>query len=1481
MRKTFVLHLMLAVASASAQGVITTTAGITWIFRADGGVATSAPLGNLYAAAVDAAGNVYVADFSNDIVARISPTGALTVVAGNGIRGFSGDGGPAASASLNSPSGVAVDSAGNVYIADTLNHRIRKVTGSTVSTYAGNGNAGFLGDGGAATSARLNAPSAVSVDSSGNLYIADRLNYRIRKVTPGGTISTVAGNGVRGFSGDNGPATAASLSSPQGIFADAAGNVYIADRDNHRIRRVTATGVITTVAGTGAAGSAGDGGPATAAQFTFPSSVFLDSGGNLLVADTFNQRIRRINAAGVISTVAGNGTRAFSGDAGLATSAALNNPQGAVVDAAGNLFIADTFNNRLRRVSGGMISTAAGNGSNKFSGDGGPASSAALNTPQGLASDTAGNTYFADLANHRVRRINAAGVITTVAGTGVQGFSGDGGPAASAALSSPTAVAVDAAGNLYIADTGNNRVRKISPTLTITTAAGTGVAGSSGDGGPATVATLNQPSGVALDNAGSLYISDAGNQRVRRVTAAGNISSIAGNGTPGYTGDNGPGAAAQLSSPAGLAVDSAASVYVADSGNNRIRRITSAGIISTVAGNGTAGFLGDDGPAVNAQLNTPNAVAFDAAGNLLIADTYNHRIRKVTGGSISSVAGNGSGQFSGDGGPATSASLNQPLGVAVDAAGNVWIADTLNDRIRTVLATTPTFTTDPPTLGFSAAAGTPLVGAQNIDISSAVAGLGYTASAATSSGGSWLSISQTSGSLPASLSASVSLRGLAVGTYQGSVTVTVPLASPSTRTVNVSLSVTAASAAQLTVEPFAVTFDVPSGSGNPAPQTLRIANAGTGTLNWRASVAPGAPWLTVSPTLGSAASDSPETAQLNVSVAGLAAGVYSTVVQVASAEISQFQNVAITLLVAQQTQSILLSRNGLYFTGVEGGGAIPPQDFGILNVGQGVMNWTVDNSTISGVSWLSVSPTSGSSEANSLTIPLVDVGANVGALTTGRYSGLVRVLAAAANNSPQLMSVDMNVLPTGVNPGVLVRPTGLIFAAREGSSSPGSQTVRLSTASPRGMEARAGVFTLDPANWLEVRPANIALGAGESKTLTIQPTLGALKPGQYRGSLTLVFNDGTPAQVVNVLFVVVPAAPAAADGDGVPGAFETCVPQKLLAVFRNLANNFASSVGYPNTLEAQVVDDCGSAVANATVVASFSNSDPPVALVSLGNGIYSGNWRPINQTGRVTVTMRALLPPLQAAEVTAQGAISQNPTAPVLFSGGVVNAASFSPAQALAPGGIVSVFGRVLAASQSQATTVPLPTTMAGATMTVGGADVPLFFTSDGQINAQLPFELPPNSRQQVVVKGTQFLTVPETITIAAARPGVFTLNQDGKGQGAILNVQGVLVDSKAPASAGQVVQVFLTGMGPTNPTVPSGRAAPSAEPLARVTTLPVQATVGGVAAAVEFAGLAPGFVGLYQVNVRIPSGVSAGSSVPLVISQAGVASNTVTLALR
>ena len=468
----------------------------------------------------------------------------------------------------------------------------------------------------------------MAVDGEGNLYITDSFNNRIRKVDPTGTITTIAGTGERGFGGDGGPATEAQLGFPLDVVLDRDGNIYFSDNSNNRIRRVDPTGTITTIAGTGERGFGGDGGPATEAQLNFPYGISVNETGELYIADASNNRIRKVDATATITTIAGTGERGFSGDGGPATEAQLDLPAATAVDGAGNLYIADNFNNRIRKVdTTGTITTVAGTGERGFGGDGGPATEAQLSGPYGMAVDGTGNLYIANLFNHLVRKVETTGTITTVAGTGERGFGGDGGPATEAQINGPYDVAVDGTGNLYIVDGNNHRIRKVDATGTITTVAGTGERGFGGDGGPATEAQLRSPTGIAMDGAGNLYIADRINYRIRKVDLTGTISTIAGTGELGFGGDGGPATEAQLDFPTGVAVDGAGNLYIADNFNNRIRKVDATGTISTIAGTGERGFGGDGGPATEARITGPTGVTVDGAGNLYIADRDNHRIR--------------------------------------------------------------------------------------------------------------------------------------------------------------------------------------------------------------------------------------------------------------------------------------------------------------------------------------------------------------------------------------------------------------------------------------------------------------------------------------------------------------------------------------------------------------------------------------------------------------------------------------------------------------------------------------------------------------------------------------------------------------------------------------------------------------------------------------------------------------------------------------
>ena len=627
-------------------------------------------------------GNAYFS--SGNSVFKIDGSGTLTLVAGNSRAGFSGDGGLAVSAQLNSPQGVALDSAGNLYIADSLNNRVRMVNSQgIISTFAGNGNVsvpGFWGDSGPATDANIHLPVAIAVDSSNNVYIAASADNTVRRVTTDGIINIFAGAGYKGYYGDTGAAGLAGLTGPQDVAIGPKGVVLIADTGNAVIRQVGTDGTISTVSGNAAVGISGDG-VALKLAMVSPFGVAVDSSGVIYVAELGSNRIRKIDTAGNITTAIGDGTQGFAGDGGAPNKVEMSLPTSVQVDSSGNLYFTDSLNNRIRKLSGGNVNTFAGNGLVSRSGDGGAATSAQLNSPLGVTVDAAGNLYVSDTLNNLVRRVDTKGVITTFAGTGTAGFGGDGGAAASAQLNNPQGLAVDPAGNLYIADTQNARVRKVSGG-TISTVAGSGSSGFGGDGGAATSAQLNAPFGVALDAAGNLYIAEFSNNRIRKVGTNGNISTIAGTGVSGYSGDGGAATSAQLNGPQAVAVDGSGNVYVADTANNRVRKIGNTGVITTVAGTGIAGFSGDGGPGTSAQVGNPSALAVDSVGNVYIADG-SARVRKLfLSGVISTIAGGGNRGYSGDGGNAFTAQLNGPSSLAIANTGALFVADTLNNAVR-------------------------------------------------------------------------------------------------------------------------------------------------------------------------------------------------------------------------------------------------------------------------------------------------------------------------------------------------------------------------------------------------------------------------------------------------------------------------------------------------------------------------------------------------------------------------------------------------------------------------------------------------------------------------------------------------------------------------------------------------------------------------------------------------------------------------------
>jgi len=660
-----------------------------------------------WAIAFDASGNYYFP--ASNRVFKVNVSGTLTVVAGTGVAGYAGDGVPggAANAELNLPVGIAVDSSGNIYVAEYNNCIIRKIdTTNTVSTIAGvAGQCGYDGDGAPATSFKLNLPHGLALDRSGDLYIADVINNRVRKlVLSTDTISTYAGTGSQGFAGDGGPAGSAKLNDPTGVAVDTGGDLFIADQGNFRIRAVAFSGgIIETIAGNGTNGFAGDGGLATNAKISFVYSGIAvnDAGTTVTIADAINnERIRQFTVGGNINTIAGDGTASFCGDNGLPTSACLHQPEGIAIAASGLIYVADFLNNRVRAFTvGGIINTVAGNGSATFPTlvSGVPPEGVVVNNPTDVLVDPQGNTFFSEYTGCVVRElVKSTGLVNIFAGSaapgataGTCGFTGEGGLATNAELGNVSGLARDSSGNIYIVDQSNCVVWQVSAsTGNISLFAGVAPksCGYSGDGGPAVSAKLNVPQDVSVDTKNNVYISDASNNRIREVSG-GIITTIAGNGTAGYLGDGDPAAIAELNAPIGVVVDAGGNVYIADYNNCVIREVTAAtGIISTIAGTHSCGFSGD-GIATEQDLNHPVRPRLDGNGNLFIADDSNQRIRWVSpAGMMTTIAGTGTAGIGGDGGPAIGAQFDLPNGLAQDASGNYLVADFDNLRIREVTA---------------------------------------------------------------------------------------------------------------------------------------------------------------------------------------------------------------------------------------------------------------------------------------------------------------------------------------------------------------------------------------------------------------------------------------------------------------------------------------------------------------------------------------------------------------------------------------------------------------------------------------------------------------------------------------------------------------------------------------------------------------------------------------------------------------------------
>ena len=591
--------------------------------------------------------------------------------------------------------------------------------------------------------------------------------------------------------------------------------------------------------------------------------------------------------------------------------------------------------------------------------------------------------------------------------------------------------------------------------------------------------------------------------------------------------------------------------------------------------------------------------------------------------------------------------------------------------------------------------------------------------------------------------------------------------------------------------------------------------------------------------------------------------------------------IPVHLTVSSLDQAIRLSRPALAFRTVAGGAVAPPGNFAVNNIGRGTMDFSVSTRTLSGgQQWLTATPKSGAitngQPPQSITVTVDQTG-----LAPGFYFGLVRVDSEAAANTPQIATIVMQVLPAGQDPGPAIQPSELVFTAVAGDPPPGSKNLFVYNVSAAPQSYMSSFTASDSNDALSFTPGNATLALAHSTRVVVQPMTSGLSPGVYDGSLTLQFSDGYVRRV-GVRTIVTPASAASTTAlrDRALDA-ASCTPTQLVPAITTLGQSFGVPAAWPVVLEAQVTDDCGNALNAGDVTASFSNGDPPLSLLAIQNGTWQSTWLSGNSAGPVTLTVTAT-DPTRTLTGTRQvtGGLGTSAMPPVLSA--AVSGASFAADSPLAPGSIISLFGQNLANGSAPAGSVPLGTTLAGATVVMAGNSLPLFYGSNGQINALVSAGINTNTSQQILVQRDNTLSIPISVDVAPAEPGVFGYPAQGEPpqQGAIVNaVTYAVADPATPVTAGDVIAIFCTGLGAVDQTIPDGVAAPGA-PFANTLATPA-VTIGAQSATVTFSGLAPGFVGLYQIDAGVPGGITPGSQVPVVVTVGGQASPPVTIAVK
>jgi uncharacterized protein (TIGR03437 family) len=740
----------------------------------------------------------------------------------------------------------------------------------------------------------------------------------------------------------------------------------------------------------------------------------------------------------------------------------------------------------------------------------------------------------------------------------------------------------------------------------------------------------------------------------------------------------------------------------------------------------------------------------------------------------------------------------------------------------------------------------------------------------------WISVTPSSGTAPAGLVVGVNQGTLAAGTYPARIHVLDSNNLPSDVAVTLNVNSTPQ---KLTVSPSMLQFAARSASPGTLVENLVVSNTGGGTLAFNTSVTGGSSWISaITPSSGQTTVGAPVMLQVEVNTAGLAIGSYDDSIHIASA--AGNADIPISLFVAASGPVLSITPTGIFFHARQNGGTSAMETVEILNTGDptSTVHWTA--SLISGSTWLNLVSPSGTATASTPGMLTVAPVQNATQLSPGPYYALVKIADSNSLNSPQYVTLVFNVDPDSVNPAPNPTPGGLFFTTPAGGSAPTAQPIVVNTSSATAIPFLVATTT-DSGTWLSATPtSSTAMGQTPGNvSVSVNPT--GLAAGIYTGNVNV--SIGQTLESVNVTFVVQPTG--ASGSISRPRPEIACSASKLAMTEVGLVNNFSVPAGWPATLVVQLNNDCGQIVTNGNVTASFSNGDAPLSLAGDSFGNYSATWQPGNVNSQMLVTLNGASGSLAPATAKLYGGIATNQTPPpTLAPGGTLNNLNPVVGGALAPGMIAEVFGTNLAASAGSTGILPLPTNFNKTFAQVGPYQAPLYFLSSGQVNLQIPAEITGTQQVPIVFSVNNALTLPVMLNVVPGGPGVLS-KFDGPTPPSVQNnahiiaqhLDGSAVTTASPGKPGEYLVMYLVGLGATDPAVPSGMAAPS-NPLANVTAKPV-VTVDSLPSSVYFAGLTPGFVGLYQIDFLVPTGVHTGDVV-VTVTQNGIAANPTLLAV-